>query len=247
MKATKNIVRWFILVMITLFVNGCATAINGTKGPFEITTEPPMATVEIWDEDGDHRQSAWTPHTFVVPKKHDFFVKIHKDGYEDVVVRANSFRGGFSLGQAGTIATTVISPVVGVPGLAVDHFSGALRTRNGIHVKLLPLQALHVSTVTNQGAVYGMQSAVVPVVQGTTAVQGTAYYSQPVRTWSPFPTWSGADGVPRDFTSFKFGKVHQDPLPSQAHPAQQHHIREQSPQHFRPAGGLVTNIITVGP
>ncbi len=247
MKATENIVRVFILAVITLFVNGCATAINGTKGPFEITTEPPMATVEIWDEDGDHHQSAWTPHTFVVPKKHDFLVKIHKDGYEDVMVRANSFKEGFSLGQAGTIATTVISPVVGVPGLAVDHFSGALRTRNGIHVKLLPLQTLQVGATTHQGVAYGVQSAVAPVVQGNTVAQRPVYVGQPVKTWSPFPTWSGADGVPRDFTSFKFGKVYQDPLPSQAHPTLQHHIREQSPQHFRPAGGLVTNIITVGP
>ncbi len=258
MQTTKQtrfgqVVARILLLIVAALFTGCATVINGTKGPFEITTEPPMATVTVfYGKHLEDQESAWTPHTFVLPKKHDVTVQITREGYEPVLVRANSFKGDFSLGQAAGIATAAISPIVGLPLLGVDKISGAHRTRNGIHVKLQPLK---------QGAV----ASQAPAANGSTpvaAMQPEHHYPQqqvygggvtvgvPVQVvqqpvyvqprgrpevWSPFPSWHGSDGVVRDFSEFQFGRVRQSPTPGSPEAAQ-----ASGQRYTRPAGGLVT-------
>ena len=250
-KGAGQVIARFLLLIVAALFTGCATVINGTKGPFEVTTEPPMAAVEVfYGKHLEDKESAWTPHTFVLPKKHDVTVLITREGYESVLVRANSFKGNFSLGQAAGIATAAISPIVGLPLLGVDKISGAHYTRNGIHVKLQPLK---------QGAVAGQS----PAANGSTpvvAVQPEYHYppqqvygggvagvpvevvQQPVyvqprgrpEVWSPFPSWHGSDGVVRDFSEFQFGRVRQSPTPGSPEAAQ-----AAGQRYSRPAGGLV--------
>lgn len=266
MQPTKNrrfrqvIAQIFLIVVATLFT-GCATVINGTKGPFEVTTEPPMAAVEVrYGANLEEIESAWTPHTFVLPKKRDVTVLITREGYEPVLVQANSFKGDFSLGQAAGIATAAISPIVGLPLLGVDKISGAHLTRNGIHVKLQPLKQGAVADRAPPGAhqVPGAVNGGPPVaamqpeyhyptqqVYGGGAIVGepVQVVQQPVyvqprgrpEVWSPFPSWHGADGVVRDFTEFQFGRVRQSPTPGSPEAAQ-----VSGQRYTRPAGGLVT-------
>lgn len=254
------IAQIFLIVVATLFA-GCATVINGTKGPFEVTTEPPMAAVTVfYGKHLEDQESAWTPHTFVLPKKHDVTVQITREGYEPVLVRANSFKGDFSLGQAAGIATAAISPIVGLPLLGVDKISGAHRTRNGIHVKLQPLKQGAVAGQATPGAhqvpmangggapvavmqpeyhypaqqVYGGGAIVGEPVQ---VVQQPVYVQPRGRpeVWSPFPSWHGSDGVVRDFSEFQFGRVRQSPTPGSPEATQ-----ASGQRYTRPAGGLVT-------
>lgn len=256
-----QVIAHFFLILVATLFTGCATVINGTKGPFEITTEPPMAAVEVrYGAHLEDKESAWTPHTFVLPKKHDVTVLITREGYEPVLVQANSFKGDFSLGQAAGIATAAISPIVGLPLLGVDKISGAHRTRNGIHVKLQPLKqgaiadrappGAHQATVANGSStpvaamqpeynypaqqVYGGGIAISEPVQ---VIQQPIYVQPRGRpeVWSPFPSWHGADGVVRDFSEFQFGGVRQSPTPGSPEATQ-----ASGQRYTRPAGGLVT-------
>jgi uncharacterized protein YceK len=83
LKGTKMKTAIFsISLMLCLAFSGCGTIVHGTRQKIDISTDPAGASVTVQPTG----ETARTPATIDLKRKHDYRLSIEKDGYQPVSV-----------------------------------------------------------------------------------------------------------------------------------------------------------------
>jgi hypothetical protein len=99
-----------------LALSGCATITRGTNDTLVVESSPSGAQVQL-----SNGQQGQTPASFKLPRNEPVRVTFTKEGYESITATVTpKISGGGSAGMAGNVL------VGGLPGVAVDAFSGAM-------------------------------------------------------------------------------------------------------------------------
>ena len=120
-----------LAVLAVLSAPGCATITRGTTDQLTVESEPSGAKVTL-----SNGQEGFTPTSFSLPRKDPVTVTLHKDGYQEVIVKVHPEIGAG--GMAGLAGNALIG---GVVGAVIDPATGAIYDLkpNPVSVKLAPV------------------------------------------------------------------------------------------------------------
>lgn len=108
----KYFINLFIVLIVAVLLNSCATIINGTSQQVNITSTPIEAKVII-----DGEELGKTPFIADLKRKDNHIVKIELDGYKTEVITLNGKTSGWFFGNC---------LFGGVIGMAVDAITGGM-------------------------------------------------------------------------------------------------------------------------
>ena len=108
----KYFINLFIVLIVAVLLNSCATIINGTSQQVNITSTPIEAKVII-----DGEELGKTPFIADLKRKDNHIVKIELDGYKTEVITLNGKTSGWFFGNC---------LLGGVIGMAVDAITGGM-------------------------------------------------------------------------------------------------------------------------
>ena len=108
----KYFINLFIVLIVAVLLNSCATIINGTSQQVNITSTPIEAKVII-----DGEELGKTPFIADLKRKDNHIVKIELDGYKTEVITLNGKTSGWFFGNC---------LFGGVIGMAVDAITSRM-------------------------------------------------------------------------------------------------------------------------
>jgi hypothetical protein len=138
-----------MIAMIGVGLSGCATVFEGTSQEITVNTNPPGAQC-VFDREGrEVGRIGSTPGTANIRKsKYDLTIVCTKDGYQSATYLNHS-------GTTATIAANVAADLILTAGLSsiVDSADGAdNKYDSAVNLSLQPIEPLHASSETNNGA-----------------------------------------------------------------------------------------------
>lgn len=135
----KYFINLFIVLFAIVFLNSCATIINGTSQQVNITSTPIEAKVII-----DGEELGKTPFIADLKRKDNHIVKIELEGYKTEVITLNGKTSGWFFGNC---------LFGGVIGMAIDAVTGGMYRLQPEEIKknLAPDKQ---QTLNNEGALY---------------------------------------------------------------------------------------------
>lgn len=110
----KRILYFALIIVISMFLNSCATLLNTTTQDIEIKSSPAGARISV-----DNKKFGLTPQTVNIERKKDHMVKIELDGYQTYETMITT---KISFWFWGNICNGFI------PGMAIDFFTGSMNT-----------------------------------------------------------------------------------------------------------------------
>ena len=108
----KHFIGISIIVLSVLFLNSCATIINGTSQQINITSTPIDAKVFV-----DDQELGKTPYVAKLKRKDNHIVKIELEGYKTEVIALNGETSGWFIGNC---------LFGGLIGMGIDAITGAM-------------------------------------------------------------------------------------------------------------------------
>lgn len=108
----KHFIGISIIVLSVLFLNSCATIINGTSQQINITSTPIDAKVFV-----DDQELGKTPYVAKLKRKDNHIVKIELEGYKTEVITLNGETSGWFIGNC---------LFGGLIGMGIDAITGAM-------------------------------------------------------------------------------------------------------------------------
>lgn len=125
--------RFVLALGAAIILSGCATITRGTTNQVQVLSEPPGATAQT-----TLGHQCVTPCSLSIPRKEEFVVRYHKDGYQDAQIPVKTGIAG--TGAAGFAGNVLLG---GVVGMGVDAATGATLEHqpNPVTVTLQPLGA----------------------------------------------------------------------------------------------------------
>lgn len=108
----KHFIGISIIVLSVLFLNSCATIINGSSQQINITSTPIDAKVTV-----DDHEVGKTPFIADLKRKDNHIVKIELEGYKTEVITLNGKTSGWFFGNC---------LFGGIIGMAIDAVTGGM-------------------------------------------------------------------------------------------------------------------------
>jgi len=135
----KFFVNLLVFLFTIVFLNSCATIINGTSQQVNITSTPIEAKVTI-----DGEELGKTPFIADLKRKDNHIVKIELEGYKTEVITLNGKTSGWFFGNC---------LFGGVIGMAIDAVTGGMYRLQPEEIKK-NLEPDKQQTLNNDGALY---------------------------------------------------------------------------------------------
>ena len=104
--------KLLILVIISVFISGCASITVGSMQKVPVSSKPSGAVAKV-----DGAMAAVTPTVFNLERKCDHIIEISKEGYRTVTIALKRTLGGAVFGNA---------LIGGIIGTAIDSGTGAM-------------------------------------------------------------------------------------------------------------------------
>jgi hypothetical protein len=108
----KHFIGILFIVFSVLFLNSCATIINGSSQQINITSTPIDAKVFV-----DDQELGKTPYVAKLKRKDNHIVKIELEGYKTEVITLNGETSGWFIGNC---------LFGGLIGMGIDALTGAM-------------------------------------------------------------------------------------------------------------------------
>lgn len=115
----RLVILFTSVLLLTLFVAGCATIVTGHKKLVTVNSTPSKAKVKIRTLGGLEVANGTTPYEKSLNAKSDYIVRVELSGYEPVEV---TLTRQFNMWVIGNLICG------GIPGLIIDFLSGAINT-----------------------------------------------------------------------------------------------------------------------
>lgn len=135
----KYFINLFIVLIVAVLLNSCATIINGTSQQVNITSTPIEAKVII-----DGEELGKTPFIADLKRKDNHIVKIELDGYKTEVITLNGKTSGWFFGNC---------LFGGVIGMAVDAITGGMYKLQPEEIRK-NLEAENRQSLNDEGTLY---------------------------------------------------------------------------------------------
>lgn len=112
----------FLLVLLLLFITGCASIVSRSNWPFSVVTEPEGMKVSITNKNGREVYKGTTPATMFLKSGSGFFgkesytVTLSKEGYETKKINVECKLNGWYFGNlllGGVLGMLIVDPATG--------------------------------------------------------------------------------------------------------------------------------------
>ena len=125
-----SIARFIVVLLVSVVLSGCATIIRGTIQDIPVSSNPSGANIIV-----DGMMYSKTPATIQIHRGHPHQLTLELDGYQPYHI---SLRSNMGKAIAGNFC------IGGIPGMAVDAFSGAANSLSpdAIHAELVYLDGV---------------------------------------------------------------------------------------------------------